>query len=630
MAPSLRGKSIGINGRQAGASELFLNGQLTFLAGKIDSLKPSARRANIPSALSAVLIHLNNDSVQLVAVRYAFSRKQWIKVPRSFFRLRVFPAGETETKIVFSKVEHLIESMLFGAFLILGILQLLLYSTSAGGRTNLYFGIFLLAQSFQAYAILSLLRDPDLFPLSSGGKWFDDMSNIVIGISTAIAGVFYLLGIYAYFKLPKRTPFYIALILILASLPTTIFAPYQRFGRIVFLWIEYLLPYILPFFEILRVDLLAIRQGKPGARLFTTAHSILLISWILLAFSEYSAVSPFLIANGNYLFVLSFLGLAVTITLLLAEDRLATNKLLRRQLVDLEALSQKTLAQEQEKQLLLATQNERLEQQVEQRTAELKASQAQLIQKEKLASLGELTAGIAHEIQNPLNFVNNFSEVSSELVDELTQEAQAGHTEDVLAIAGDLRQNLHKIHHHGGRASAIVKGMLEHSRTDSGEKRPTGLNALADEYLKIAYQGLRAKDKSFECALLTEYEADLGEVNVVPQEIGRVLLNLYNNAFYAVRERQKQRDSSYRPTVTVLTAKTKEGIQIRVADNGRGIPETLQSKVFQPFFTTKPTGEGTGLGLSLSYDIVTKGHGGTLRVESQAGEGSTFVIELPQ
>ncbi|MVM29293.1 two-component sensor histidine kinase [Spirosoma sp. HMF4905] len=267
---------------------------------------------------------------------------------------------------------------------------------------------------------------------------------------------------------------------------------------------------------------------------------------------------------------------------------------------------------------------------LEETLTELKSTQAQLIQKEKLASLGELTAGIAHEIQNPLNFVNNFSEVSTELVEEQKEALAKGDTEEAKVIADDLSQNLQKIHHHGGRASAIVKGMLEHSRTDSGEKRPTSLNALADEYLKIAYQGLRAKDKSFECTLVTEYDADLGQVNVVPQEIGRVLLNLYNNAFYAVRERQQHADSSYLPTVRVTTEKTPEGVQIRVADNGTGIPESMKQKIFQPFFTTKPTGEGTGLGLSLSYDIITKGHGGTLRVESQAGDGTAFFIELPQ
>ncbi|CCH54269.1 Sensor protein zraS [Fibrisoma limi BUZ 3] len=266
---------------------------------------------------------------------------------------------------------------------------------------------------------------------------------------------------------------------------------------------------------------------------------------------------------------------------------------------------------------------------LEQTLTELQNMQAQLIQKEKLASLGELTAGIAHEIQNPLNFVNNFSEVSSELLEEQKEALANGDLEEAGVIADDLSSNLRKIHHHGGRAAAIVRGMLEHSRTDSGEKRPTDLNALANEYLKIAYHGLRAKDKTFNCELVTDFAADLGRLEVVPQEIGRVLLNLYNNAFYAVQQRQFLAEADYQPTISVCTKRLIDKVEIRVSDNGTGIPEPAKAKIFQPFFTTKPTGEGTGLGLSLSYDIVTKGHGGTLAVETEEGKGTEFIITLP-
>ncbi|GAB3953435.1 hypothetical protein GCM10028805_37140 [Spirosoma harenae] len=288
----------------------------------------------------------------------------------------------------------------------------------------------------------------------------------------------------------------------------------------------------------------------------------------------------------------------------------------------------------EEKRTILAAQNQFLEQQVEQRTAELKASQAQLIQKEKLASLGELTAGIAHEIQNPLNFVNNFSEVSTELIDELKegpfQKLPDEEKEYADEILGDLSSNLKKINHHGGRASSIVKGMLEHSRTESDEKRPTDLNVLADEYFKIAYHGLRAKNKDFNCELITDFDKAVEPINIAPQEIGRVLLNLYNNAFYAVSERARQRsDSDYKPTVEVQTQQQHNQLVIQVKDNGMGIPDSVKAKIFQPFFTTKPTGEGTGLGLSLSYDIITKGHGGTLTVESIEGEETQFRVELP-
>jgi signal transduction histidine kinase len=267
---------------------------------------------------------------------------------------------------------------------------------------------------------------------------------------------------------------------------------------------------------------------------------------------------------------------------------------------------------------------------------ELKLTQTQLVQSEKMASLGELTAGIAHEIQNPLNFVNNFSEVSVELIDELAEEQQKAHRDTDLEadLLADLKQNLQKITHHGGRASSIVKGMLEHSRKSTGQKQPTNLNSLADEYLRLAYHGLRwsgipAKDKTFSAELVTHFSPDVGLVHVLPQDLGRVLLNLFNNAFYATRDKQKSAPATYRPTVTVSTRRIKDAVEICVQDNGAGIPEPIKQKIFQPFFTTKPTGEGTGLGLSLSYDIITKSHGGTLTVTSEEGQGTQFLVLIP-
>ena len=266
---------------------------------------------------------------------------------------------------------------------------------------------------------------------------------------------------------------------------------------------------------------------------------------------------------------------------------------------------------------------------LEQAYGELKTTQTQLIQSEKMASLGELTAGIAHEIQNPLNFVNNFSEVSIELLGELKDEEEKGNKEDVIAIAGDLAQNLEKIRHHGQRADAIVKGMLQHSRSSSGQKEPTDLNALADEYLRLAFHGLRAKDKDFNTELTTHFDEKLPKVNTVPQDIGRVLLNVINNAFYATQQKVKTAGANYKPEVEIGTVQQNGSVMISVKDNGNGIPEAIKDKIMQPFFTTKPTGEGTGLGLSLSYDIVVKGHGGSIQVNSGEGEGSEFVIYLP-
>jgi len=263
---------------------------------------------------------------------------------------------------------------------------------------------------------------------------------------------------------------------------------------------------------------------------------------------------------------------------------------------------------------------------------ELRSAQTQLIHSEKMASLGQLTAGIAHEIQNPLNFVNNFSEVSEELTREMMHEINKGNVEEAKAIAGDLVQNLEKINHHGKRADAIVKGMLQHSSAGTGHKEPADINTLADEYLKLAYHGLRAKDKSFNAILKTDFDAAIGKINIIPQDMGRVLLNLYNNAFYAVSEKKKNsrslKSDDYEPVVAVSTMKLGNKIEIKVKDNGNGIPQHLIDKIFQPFFTTKPTGEGTGLGLSLAYDII-KAHGGEIKATSKEGEGSVFIIVLP-
>jgi signal transduction histidine kinase len=260
---------------------------------------------------------------------------------------------------------------------------------------------------------------------------------------------------------------------------------------------------------------------------------------------------------------------------------------------------------------------------------DLKATQSQLIQSEKMASLGELTAGIAHEIQNPLNFVNNFSEVNKELLQEMKAELELGKTEDAIGIAQSIMENEEKILFHGKRADSIVKGMLQHSRASSGVKEPTDINALADEYLRLAYHGLRAKDKSFNAGMKTDLDPSLGKVNVVPQDLGRVILNLITNGFYAVTEKRKSAVNGYEPTVTVITRKTGDKVQITVRDNGNGIPKNILDKIFQPFFTTKPSGQGTGLGLSMSYDIVTKIHGGKIDVETKPGEGTSFILTIP-
>ena len=291
--------------------------------------------------------------------------------------------------------------------------------------------------------------------------------------------------------------------------------------------------------------------------------------------------------------------------------------------------------QKQKANFLLTRQKEKIENAL----SELKNTQDQLIRSEKMASLGELTAGIAHEIQNPLNFVNNFSDINRELVDELTAELTTGNTQSAKEIADNIRDNEQKINHHGKRADAIVKGMLQHSRTSSGQKELTDINALCDEYLRLAYHGFRAKDprdatsKNFNTKLKTDFDNNIGKVRVVPQDIGRVILNLINNAFYAVNQKQKNTaantaSNGYEPTVIVTTSSHNGKVEIAVKDNGDGIPQNIIDKIFQPFFTTKPTGQGTGLGLSLAYDIV-KVHGGEIKIETKENEGSNFIIQLP-
>jgi two-component system, NtrC family, sensor kinase len=268
---------------------------------------------------------------------------------------------------------------------------------------------------------------------------------------------------------------------------------------------------------------------------------------------------------------------------------------------------------------------------LEQTLGQLKATQAQLIQSEKMASLGELTAGIAHEIQNPLNFVNNFSEVNTELIDELKAEIANNNMKEANVIADDIKENEQKINHHGKRADAIVKGMLQHSRSSSGKTEATDINALTDEYLRLAYHGMRAKDKAFNANLVTDYDEGLGSIHVIQQDFGRAILNLITNAFYAVKEKalsaKKSSDKIYEATVTVTTKKLDNAVVISVKDNGTGIPQKVVDKIFQPFYSTKPTGEGTGLGLSITYDII-KAHGGELKVDSKEGEGAEFIIRL--
>ena len=406
---------------------------------------------------------------------------------------------------------------------------------------------------------------------------------------------------------------------------------------------------VLFYLETWHIMILGIRKKRTGFWILAIGMFLSNMGSIFVIFDTLHLFSDIMTNTLTTLGLITDLSFPLTLALQFALEFGSANRDLRKQLTQVSSLSKKNLEQEQEKQQILSTQNETLERQVSERTSEvvaqtkeiekqrdqvtntlgeLRAAQNQLIQSEKMASLGELTAGIAHEIQNPLNFVNNFSEVNAELIEEMKKEIDAGHLELAKNIADNLEQNTEKITHHGKRADAIVKGMLQHSRKSTGQKEPTDVNTLADEYLRLSYQGLRAKDKSFNAALETHFDEHMGKINIIPQDIGRVLLNLFNNAFYAVSEKFKKSAESYTPKVTVRTKRENGMFEISVGDNGNGIPKNILDKIFQPFFTTKPTGEGTGLGLSLSYDIV-KAHGGELSVETKEGRGSEFVIHIP-
>ncbi len=394
--------------------------------------------------------------------------------------------------------------------------------------------------------------------------------------------------------------------------------------------------------EIFRIIILGLKNKKTGFWILAIGNLIVFFGSNLVIFNRLNLFPPYPTTLHTLLSLATDLNLPLFLALHLAWEFGSANRDLRVQLVQVNKLSLENISKEQEKQQILASQNESLEIQVKERTVELtsqknalqttlenlKETQSLLIQSEKMASLGEMTAGIAHEIQNPLNFVNNFSEVNTELIDELQTELKSGKTDEAYTISHDIKENEQKINHHGKRAEAIVKSMLLHSQSSARNKEATDINALADEYLRLAYHGLRAKEKSFNVILATDYDKSIGSINIIPQDIGRVLLNLFNNSFYALNEKIKQRIEGYDPIIHISTKNLKSKIEIRVKDNGIGIPQKILDKIFQPFFTNKPTGQGTGLGLSLSYDII-KAHGGEIRVESTDGEGSLFIIQIP-
>ncbi|AUD07616.1 histidine kinase [Spirosoma pollinicola] len=619
--------------RQFGRSEVFLDGQ------RLAILKPVHYDSGGSQRVVALLpIRIADTNQHTLAVRYAFRPDLLIGtvIDKDPFRLDIDPWDQAGLKLLDQEqIAAGLSGLLVGVFGLLSLLHWLFYRANPAQAVHRVLSATMLAFT------LTFLTDYAEHYI--GTLTLDSLRGALsqLGINAAFALL--LLAVYTYLD---RRPGWVFWSLVVVQMGSAGYAVVVARLPDNLVWV----PFVGVLIDYIRVSWLAKRHvPDPDARLPWNSLRVTLLALVAvvpMAILMSLLVRQFKLGAGQdwviipvlMLFLLALFSIPIGLSLSLVRDYARTYRTLQDKLCQVDQLSTQALIQEQEKQLLLTRQNDELERQVTERTAELthslttlRTTQQQLIQKEKMASLGELTAGIAHEIQNPLNFVNNFSEVSDELVDELQAQQHRLVPDRALEteLLDDLKQNLQKITQHGKRASAIVKGMLEHSRSSQGNREWVDINVLAKEYFQIAYQGQRAKDKDFTAELTTNFGAALPRLEVIPQEIGRVLLNLYTNAFYAVRQKQKTAVTDYTPRITLETCLMDGHTQIRVGDNGTGMAESVKAKIFQPFFTTKPTGEGTGLGLSLSYDIVTQGHGGLLLVESQVGNGSKFIIELP-
>jgi signal transduction histidine kinase len=636
---SLYNKVLAVVMTHYGASEIYLDGKLINQYG-IPSKDPLAEKTFRPLFAQPVMMPLDNKPEHLLAVRYSFQNANtlfkkygnvvWSVLEQNSSAGFMIHFGEPNDAIALyrNSLERnlLLAIITLCALLMIGSFHFFLYIFYSKDRFNLYMAIFcfvLAAHSFTmyfpSYAIL------ELQPLIA-----DHFINIFFG------SLWLPVTMLAYYSLfYSKLPRYVWAYFIITPLIEYEWTFHHAFGNKLFFWIT-----LLVFADMIR---LFIKSAlKKEQYVWIVGFGVLLSQSSLISiFAAFSSE-----AFNMFLTYTTFLAVPVSMSIFNALRTAKINLNLENQLVEVKRLSNIAIAQEQEKHQILTSQKETLEQQVTQRTAELqyslnelKSTQAQLIQSEKMASLGELTAGIAHEIQNPLNFVNNFSDVNKEMLEELKAERLKPNTErdDELQndLINDVIANEEKINYHGKRADAIVKGMLQHSRASTGKKEPTDINALCGEYLRLSYHGMRAKDKSFNAEFKTDFDDNIEKINAVPQDIGRVLLNLFNNAFYAVNERNRNPEGfqnprglqPYEPLVSVQTKKVNDKIEIIVKDNGNGIPKNIVDKIFQPFFTTKPTGQGTGLGLSLAYDII-KAHGGEIKVETKEGEGTEFIIHL--
>jgi two-component system NtrC family sensor kinase len=648
---------LGIAINQTGASEIYLNGHLIHQFGHLDTDSTKVK-AYDPLEYP---IYFPADSVGQyhLAVRYALQPTIRYTKIFSLTQNRLFNAtllnlvptlnAQRDFRVYYTGLDM----FKIGIYFMLFVLHLAFYFYQRSNKTHLVLAI--------CFLLLTFLP---IFKIIGQNQFSVEYRYFYLNISSGS----YLIGICmlvsAFYRMAKvrlDNYFYAFVVLTLVNMFVSGFTYGGIFWQPILLFTGNIFSFVI-MFRLTRIGLKKEIKGFGilGVTVMIAFFGIVYLT-VSILFLNYSVslITGYKILNYTippYLFEgvvnIGTISTPLGLSLFMGIEGNETNKALSKQLVENEQLKNEAIEHEQEKQHILATQNEILEKQVTERTSELnqslielRATQAQLIQSEKLASLGELTAGIAHEIQNPLNFVNNFSELSTELLEELSEELPDELKTPPSGVGGllaDISLNLEKINHHGKRAASIVKGMLEHSKASTGKKELTDINALVDEYARLTYSNLRSKNEDITVTIETHLEASLPKMEVIPQDMGRVLLNLMNNAFWAVQEQGKRRTeqgiSDYKPTVTLTTKAEKGQISIVVKDNGNGIPESVKAKVFQPFFTTKPTGEGTGLGLSLAYDIVTKGHGGTLAVLSVdggnpdsigKGVGSEFIITLP-
>jgi signal transduction histidine kinase len=606
---------------QTGASEVYLEGKLIHRLGIVSANSDSVKYYSPNSTLLSFPLAYNTE--QTLAVRFANLPNRYpvfLNFLRSNLELWVttLDNANDDNFVRYYRTYNNRINIGIGVATVLCILYLSLFLFFPAQKINLYFSL-----SNFFFALFLILNT---IAINYHGAAFK--LNI---LSVAFVVAYLILFLYCIYKIFNQKTGKIYWSLLVAGV-LSVPAAFLMDAGLISTCLA-----VLVLIDIMRICIKSIPNNKAGAWIILIGVTIDLIYWAFnllvgLGFINLSTIDSY----SAFAFLIAPLSLAIYLGYAFG----ITSQSLRQKLAEVEELSN-------EKQQILSDQNETLEKQVQERTSalnesleNLKSTQAQLIHSEKMASLGELTAGIAHEIQNPLNFVNNFSEVNSELVEELKTELTTGNQQQAMEIADNIKANEEKINHHGKRADAIVKGMLQHSRNNSGQKELTDINALADEYLRLAYHGIRAKDKEFNATIETDFDKSIGNIKVIPQDIGRVILNLITNAFYAVNEKKKQQPDGYEPIVTVSTKRLGspefiplkgEGdgkIEIKVKDNGGGIPESQLEKIFQPFFTTKPTGQGTGLGLSISYDIV-KAHGGELKVETMKGHFSEFILTLP-